>query len=39
MDINMASGLSELVAMLYYAKWFHPGHLYRDHSYPDLFHS
>ncbi|OPX74697.1 MAG: Cobalamin-binding protein precursor [Methanosaeta sp. PtaB.Bin018] len=24
MDINMASGLSELVAMLYYAKWFHP---------------
>jgi len=23
-DINMASGLSELVIMLYYAKWFHP---------------
>jgi len=24
MDINMASGLSELIALLYYAKWFHP---------------
>lgn len=24
MDINMASGLSELIAMLYYAKWLHP---------------
>ena len=24
MDINMASGLSDLVAMLYLAKWFHP---------------
>jgi len=23
-DINMASGLSEMVTMLYYAKWFHP---------------
>lgn len=23
-DIKMASGLSELVTMLYYAKWFHP---------------
>ena len=23
-DIKMASGLSELVSMLYYAKWFHP---------------
>ena len=24
MDINMASGLSELITMLYYAKWLHP---------------
>jgi iron complex transport system substrate-binding protein len=23
-DINMASGLSELITMLYYAKWLHP---------------
>lgn len=29
MDINMASGLSELIALLYYAKWFHPG-LFQD---------
>jgi len=28
-DIKMASGLSELVTMLYYAKWFHPD-LFRD---------
>jgi len=28
-DIKMASGLSELVAMLYYAKWFHPD-LFQD---------
>jgi len=25
-DINMASGLSEMVTMLYYAKWLHPDH-------------
>lgn len=28
-DIKMASGLSELVSMLYYAKWFHPD-LFKD---------
>jgi iron complex transport system substrate-binding protein len=28
-DINMASGLSELVNMLYYAKWLHPD-LFQD---------
>jgi iron complex transport system substrate-binding protein len=29
MDINMASGLSEMVTMLYYAKWLHPD-LFQD---------
>ncbi|MBC7079761.1 MAG: ABC transporter substrate-binding protein [Methanothrix sp.] len=29
MDINMASGLSELITLLYYAKWFHPD-LFQD---------
>jgi len=28
-DINMASGLAEVVNMLYYAKWFHPN-LFED---------
>ncbi len=28
-DINMASGLSEIVTMLYYAKWLHPD-LFQD---------
>ena len=28
-DINMASGLSEMVTMLYYAKWLHPD-LFQD---------
>jgi iron complex transport system substrate-binding protein len=28
-DINMASGLAEIVNMLYYARWFHP-HLFED---------
>ncbi|UEC43004.1 MAG: Periplasmic binding protein [Methanothrix sp.] len=28
-DINMASGLAEVVNMLYYARWFHP-HLFED---------
>ena len=28
-DINMGSGLSEMVTMLYYAKWFHPD-LFQD---------
>ena len=28
-DINMASGLAEVVNILYYARWFHP-HLFED---------
>lgn len=36
-DINMASGLSELVTMLYYAKWLHPD-LFEDID-PRLVHA